>query len=324
MINKDFHPYLTEREHGEEIIRGAHISMFQIVEPKQGDPLYLNKEKYLTSRREGGKAFHFQNERLVYQRYAAIDNYRRLIATILPIGHFCSHTVGYFAEVRKGIDLGFFAALLNTRLLDWRFNLTSTNNNINGYEIEALPVPRIDFTTPSETRAIELARIRDLVESRRVDEALALAKSYLPKSPDIVHDILAYLAEQMIALHQSRQVEVKGFLAWLVHEIGATLDDLNGKTTLKNYLGDYQKDESPATLEKILEILRNNRRKLRKGLDISGRDFTERLSREYEASLDKLLPIKARLAATDRLIDQIVYALYGLTDEEIAVVEEGK
>lgn len=34
-----------------------------------------------------------------------------------------------------------------------------------------------------------------------------------------------------------------------------------------------------------------------------------------------MLPIKARLAATDRLVDQVVYRLYGLTEEEIAVVE---
>ena len=30
-----------------------------------------------------------------------------------------------------------------------------------------------------------------------------------------------------------------------------------------------------------------------------------------------------RIAATDALIDRIVYALYGLTDEESAVVEGG-
>ena len=42
---------------------------------------------------------------------------------------------------------------------------------------------------------------------------------------------------------------------------------------------------------------------------------------EYAASLAVLTPIKAQLARTDRLIDQIVYQLYGLTDEEIAIVE---
>ena len=33
------------------------------------------------------------------------------------------------------------------------------------------------------------------------------------------------------------------------------------------------------------------------------------------------LPLQARLAATGRLIDLIVYRLYGLTDEEAAIVE---
>jgi hypothetical protein len=33
------------------------------------------------------------------------------------------------------------------------------------------------------------------------------------------------------------------------------------------------------------------------------------------------MPLKAHLAATDRLIDLIVYRLYGLTEEEIAIVE---
>jgi hypothetical protein len=32
-------------------------------------------------------------------------------------------------------------------------------------------------------------------------------------------------------------------------------------------------------------------------------------------------PLLQRLAATDRLIDLIVYRLYGLTEEEVAIVE---
>jgi hypothetical protein len=32
-------------------------------------------------------------------------------------------------------------------------------------------------------------------------------------------------------------------------------------------------------------------------------------------------PIRRQIDATDRRIDRLVYALYGLTDEEIAVVE---
>lgn len=50
-------------------------------------------------------------------------------------------------------------------------------------------------------------------------------------------------------------------------------------------------------------------------------DNVNRIRQEYQASLDALLPVKQRLADTDWLIDQIVYRLYGLTDEEIAIVE---
>lgn len=37
--------------------------------------------------------------------------------------------------------------------------------------------------------------------------------------------------------------------------------------------------------------------------------------------VETLRPVKAQLAWTDGLIDQIVYRLYGLTAEEIKVVE---
>jgi hypothetical protein len=42
---------------------------------------------------------------------------------------------------------------------------------------------------------------------------------------------------------------------------------------------------------------------------------------EFDASLAKLQPLMERIAATDGLIDRIVYKLYGLTEEEIGIVE---
>jgi len=137
---------------------------------------------------------------------------------------------------------------------------------------------------------------------------------------DVVHDLLAHLAGQMIEMNKQKQAEVKGLLAWLEREIGTPIDDLTRKTHLRNYLGDHQKRESHRPLEEVLDILRRNRRRL--AVDPSERAFQERLAREYQASLDKLLPLKARLVATDRLIDLIVYRLYGLTEEEVAVVED--
>ena len=42
---------------------------------------------------------------------------------------------------------------------------------------------------------------------------------------------------------------------------------------------------------------------------------------EYDESLQRVVPLKERLAKTDALIDAVVYRLYRLTGEEIGVVE---
>ncbi|MEA2046197.1 MAG: hypothetical protein U9N48_06730 [Euryarchaeota archaeon] len=57
----------------------------------------------------------------------------------------------------------------------------------------------------------------------------------------------------------------------------------------------------------------NNKRKL-------SVDPTRR--REFEDSMATLRLLLTRIEETDRLIDEIVYKLYGLTDEEIGIVEQ--
>ncbi|MBI3799711.1 MAG: hypothetical protein HY268_22405 [Deltaproteobacteria bacterium] len=132
-----------------------------------------------------------------------------------------------------------------------------------------------------------------------------------PEQADVVHDLLAFLAEQMIEMNTAKQAEVKGFLSWLEREIGAKIADLKNKTKLKDY--------HDGTFEVLLEVLKENHRAL--SVDAGERKFQDRLAKEYADSLAKLSPLKARLEATDHLIDQIVYKLYGLSDAEIAVVE---
>ncbi|MFM6022397.1 MAG: Eco57I restriction-modification methylase domain-containing protein, partial [Dolichospermum sp.] len=255
MINSSFKPYLSNKELGEEAIRGSHIARYAIVEPKQGENVFFNRSLYLEEHSQSKKAFAYQSKRVIYQRYAAIDNYRRLIATILPENYFCSHTTGYFSDV-KVYNLEFLTALLNSKLLDWRFNLTSTNNNINGYEIKSLPVPQISFTTPPENRQEYLQNLINLYQQYQNNQNADILLTHIilhlsssqelvivclyplliqiglhqlgslllqnfhhihqqPSQADVIHDFLAYLAEQMIELNQQKQTETKGFIKWL-------------------------------------------------------------------------------------------------------------
>jgi hypothetical protein len=138
---------------------------------------------------------------------------------------------------------------------------------------------------------------------------------------DVVHDLLVYLAEEMIRLNKEKQLEMKKFFGLLEKKAKITggIDSISGRNVLKNYLGDYQQNENEVSFEEILRVLQKNKSKL--GISPSVPTLITELKREYEASLARLLPIKRSLSFTDKLIDQIVYKLYGLTEEEIKIVE---
>jgi hypothetical protein len=45
------------------------------------------------------------------------------------------------------------------------------------------------------------------------------------------------------------------------------------------------------------------------------------ISNEFSSIMNIISPLKRLLAMTDKLIDQIVYKLYGLNEDEILIVE---
>ena len=128
---------------------------------------------------------------------------------------------------------------------------------------------------------------------------------------DVVHDLLAHLAEEMIQMNREKQEDIRGFLAWLSDCTGARVDDLSNKTKVQAYC--------EADFGELLAVLKKNKRKL--AVDPGRRAFGEDLRREYSASMEKLAPLLLRIGEVDRLIDRVVYKLYGLTETEVAIVE---
>ena len=93
--------------------------------------------------------------------------------------------------------------------------------------------------------------------------------------------------------------------------MGAKVEDLTPKTKLQSY---YELD-----YDGFLAVKKKNRKKL--AVDPARREPAETLKAEFGGSMGKLMPLLERIEKTDGLIDAIVYKLYGLTDEEIAIVE---
>ena len=101
-------------------------------------------------------------------------------------------------------------------------------------------------------------------------------------------------------------------LGWLETEVGAKAEDRSPNTKVQEY---YK-----LKFDELLAVLKKNKRKL-KDYDPARREPGETLRAEFEGSVGKLLPLLERIKETDELIDQIVYKLYGLTEEKIGIVE---
>lgn len=67
----------------------------------------------------------------------------RLVMTIVPKGVYLANSCNYvFAP--KDFEIEALLGILNSKLINWYFRCFSTNSNVNGYEIDNLPIPQID------------------------------------------------------------------------------------------------------------------------------------------------------------------------------------
>jgi len=312
--------FLSDQPIGPIVLRGAHVGRYIFNEqPKQGEPKYLRVPEFLEAHGPDTKAFDHRYIRVGYQRGSAIDNWRRIIATVIKAGNFCSDTINYIVKPRE-LNLFAVLAVLNSSLWEWRFRLTSTNNHVNAYEIDMMPMRRINFTTPKNERARLLERAETLYDRCLAKEDVFCVTGFVdhclkqrPEKADVAHNLLAFLAERMIEMNKEKQAEAKSFLEWLGTTIGAKVDSLKNKTKIRVY--------HEGTFEDLLEILKENSKVLT--IKPSSKDFYDVLKDAFQKSMSKLSPLKQKIATTDRLIDLIVYRLYGLTEEEIKIVEGG-
>ncbi len=256
---------------------------------------------------------------------AAIENEGKLIIDSL-----------YLFDPSNGYDPRYILALLNSKLLSTLYSFYTPEQDrafaqVKIVNLKPLPIRKVEFsiTGASTNSLIKIAQDLSFQEDQQTllkqcDELLESNRT------DTIHDLLAYLAEQMIAMHREKQSLTVDF--WT---------DLEGvcDPAVFRKLRDKGKQEAGLAAELETEFLpRNSVSKRTRTLDeslawdeaafkgfvraLAGR--VERLSglvKVYHTHAPRYRELTERIDRTDWLIDQIVYQLYGLTDEEIAIVE---
>jgi len=212
----------------------------------------------------------------------------RLIGTIDYDGYYHTNSI-HSTYLRQNVNYSaeFILAILNSSLIGYYYE---TYLNRKGKDlhpqilvtnIPKIPIPKIDFANKN------LSVVNVLKSKYDNDEFFKILKKikFFPQNSVVLHDFLSYLAQKMIELNQNKyllQLFVENKL-----EIGT--------------------DE----MIKVIKLLEKHPEWENNASDVLKREIARNLIGEYET----------KITQTDNLIDQIVYHLYGLTDEEIKVIE---
>lgn len=208
-------------------------------------------------------------------------------------------------------DLRFVLAVLSGKLAGFYFsNYLWSGGGVTPDLVNLIPIPRLEFSHGDPAGLTRLLRL-DLAHADSDPIATALAELPERVRAQVAHDCVCVAVDKTISNNRSAQTERESFLGWLSREVGAGVLDLPGKTEFEHYEG------TPP--ERLLELLRKNRRKLK--VDPATREFQDRVLTEYSHSKAKITPLLEENTRLDRLLDSVMFWLYGLSRDEMRIVE---
>lgn len=163
--------YLTQDKRSSVLIKGAIIDKYKIRSSmSQGEILFLKSRQYLEDN-HGERASHYKLQRIVMQGITGVNEKTRLKMTLVGEDTFCANSVNYIVLSDSRIETEFLLGLLNSTLLNFVFSKTSTNSNVNGYEVDNLPIRLAD----SPAQAAVAGRVRKILQAKQRDSQVDTA-----------------------------------------------------------------------------------------------------------------------------------------------------
>lgn len=122
------------------LLKGAIIDRYQLKDKmSQGEIVFIN-EKMLTNKKGLDIIDLKKSTRIVLQGITGVNESSRLKAMIIE-NAYCANSLNYLSLKKDNITLrGYLLGVLNSRLINFIFSKFSTNSNVNGYEIDNLPI----------------------------------------------------------------------------------------------------------------------------------------------------------------------------------------
>ena len=216
---------------GYPLVRGRNIGYYNLLTPSENE--YVAKEFVNTTK----KKCYIEHDRIICQQIANMNKERRVTFALAPRNYVLGNSCNFVSVSKNpyGIDIYTLLGLFNTKIINWLFKLTSSNNHVNNYEIDCFPIP-VD--------APELKRIS------------MLAKMFLDTQDDAILEEIEQLAYQAYGITTSMGEEkmdakqciqdytdaIKYLLPHITSENTSSI--LNGKLKIEGFIEGLSKFDS--------------------------------------------------------------------------------
>lgn len=157
-----FKDLITKKNTNFHLVRGNMINCRQIDYDKNNE--FVKIDEFVKAKSTEFVKNDFRKIRLVCQQISNIDIAKRLNFVFCKETDILGNSCNYISATSE-TDLKKLQILLNSHLLNWRFKITSTNNHVNNYELDELPL--LDFM-----------RISDLKNGDELKNNIEIAKAY--------------------------------------------------------------------------------------------------------------------------------------------------
>lgn len=222
-MSKFKNDFVSDKANNIRVYTGAQILRYKTTDtPSQGNVIYLPIDKIPNT----PKSRFRHVERICMQRITGVDSRLRLIMTILPENSLCANSTNFIGGLYK-YDLRYCLGVLNSKLINFYFKLTSTNTNITTTELNEIPIPI--------RKSLVIPIIVDLILLLNNRKVNILENTYLIEDLEEVIDALVfelYFPEEFMA----KDIEIEKY----ANSIFKSIDGLSEVEQLKAIQEAYQ------------------------------------------------------------------------------------
>ncbi len=239
--------FMSDEPGDDLLIKGIHLDRYFVnLDPNGPKPRWIvNKEAFFKKKQEEAKEV-AEQEKIIGRNTINKASKPRLRFALLSKGYVITNAVKFIVNIDESIDPCFLISLLNSKLLNWRFELCSSQNNVRNYEIEALPIPRI----PKEEQKPFIILAKYMLFLKQYQNYFAQDNEHLKHITDYFDNLIDCLVYELY-LGDVIKIPVKQFVENKLKDIDLPDNLLNTE--------EKEREETFQKIEKVFYKLKNDK-----------------------------------------------------------------